>query len=142
MRWFGSQAFLAVQNDREWCKLCEIVLENPVLAVDSRFATNPDRQLTGAHQGRRAVFGELTVEEVVERLERAQVANTRMRAVEEPPNIRSWRPETGEGLRGSDLRRPSRPSGRGMVIQDDASAEAFPEPSGRNRRRVRRPAPG
>jgi itaconate CoA-transferase len=81
----GSQVFLAVQNDREWQKLCEIVLEKPDLATDRRFSTNPDRvdnerELTKAIE---TAFGALTVEEVVERLDRAQIANARMRTVDE-----------------------------------------------------------
>jgi itaconate CoA-transferase len=81
----GSQVFLAVQNDREWKKLCEIVLEKPDLAADRRFATNPDR-VDNEHELTKAIetaFGALTVEEVVERLDRAQIANARMRTVDE-----------------------------------------------------------
>ncbi|MEV4647389.1 CaiB/BaiF CoA-transferase family protein [Saccharopolyspora sp. NPDC049357] len=81
----GAQVFLAVQNDREWRKLCEEVLMHPDLVEDPRFATNPDRvdnerELTAAIE---AVFADLPVEEVVARLDRAQIANARMRTVEE-----------------------------------------------------------
>ncbi|GAB3680589.1 CaiB/BaiF CoA transferase family protein [Saccharopolyspora tripterygii] len=81
----GSQVFLAVQNDREWRKLCEMVLEHPDLADDPRFATNPDRvdnerELTAAIE---AAFAELAADDVVERLDRAQIANARMRTVQE-----------------------------------------------------------
>ncbi|MEV4730260.1 CaiB/BaiF CoA-transferase family protein [Saccharopolyspora sp. NPDC049426] len=81
----GAQVFLAVQNDREWRKLCEEVLMLPDLVEDPRFATNPDRvdnerELTAAIE---AAFADLAAEEVVARLDRAQIANARMRTVEE-----------------------------------------------------------
>lgn len=81
----GAQVFLAVQNDREWRKLCEEVLALPELVKDPRFATNPDRvdnerELTAAIE---TAFAELAADEVVARLDRAQIANARMRTVEE-----------------------------------------------------------
>lgn len=39
----GRSVILAVQNDREWARLCEQVLERPDLVADARFAHNPDR---------------------------------------------------------------------------------------------------
>ena len=39
----GRQVVLAVQNDREWRRLCTDVLEMPELADDPRFATNEKR---------------------------------------------------------------------------------------------------
>lgn len=39
----GGTVLLAVQNDREWHRLCADVLGQPELATDPRFATNPGR---------------------------------------------------------------------------------------------------
>ncbi len=39
----GSKLALSVQNDREWVRLATIVLGNPELAVDERFAKNEAR---------------------------------------------------------------------------------------------------
>jgi len=39
----GGTVLLAVQNDREWQALCAKVLEQPELATDPRFSTNPNR---------------------------------------------------------------------------------------------------
>src|SRR5690606_15189894 len=36
----GRQVVLAVQNEREWKRLCEEVLERPELAQDPRFERN------------------------------------------------------------------------------------------------------
>ncbi|WP_165865556.1 CaiB/BaiF CoA transferase family protein [Vallicoccus soli] len=81
----GHQVFLGVQNDREWRAFCALVLEEPDLADDPRFATNSDRvahrdELTAATE---RAFAGLTADEVVERLERARVANARLRDVAE-----------------------------------------------------------
>lgn len=39
----GGQVFFAVQSDREWIRLCQEVLDAPMLAADPRFATNDGR---------------------------------------------------------------------------------------------------
>jgi crotonobetainyl-CoA:carnitine CoA-transferase CaiB-like acyl-CoA transferase len=39
----GSSVNLAVQNDGQWRRLCQIVLSRPELADDPRFATNEQR---------------------------------------------------------------------------------------------------
>ncbi len=39
----GQRLLLAVQNDREWRRLCDRVLGEPTLADDPRFVTNSDR---------------------------------------------------------------------------------------------------
>ncbi len=79
----GETFLLAVQNEREWVRFCEVVLERPGLARDSRFDANARRV---AHRDEldvliHEVFGALTAEAIVERLERAGIANARMRSV-------------------------------------------------------------
>src|SRR5690606_19635288 len=39
----GALVHLSIQNEREWVRFCEVVLEQPEVATDPRFATNPDR---------------------------------------------------------------------------------------------------
>lgn len=77
----GESVFLAVQNDREWAAMCSSVLAQPQLADDPRFAHNPDRLkntvsvdvvISGVLQAMRS-------EDVVDLLERAGIANARMR---------------------------------------------------------------
>ncbi len=77
----GGVVFLGLQNDREWAVLCERVLGRPDLVTDERFAANPDRvahdaELTAIIE---AVFGSLTPDEVVTRLEAAGIASARLR---------------------------------------------------------------
>ena len=81
----GGTVLLAVQNQREWRKLCDEVLETPGLYEDSRFVTNPDRV---AHRDdleaiiHRAIAA-MTADELAHRLETAGVANARMNDVED-----------------------------------------------------------
>jgi len=79
----GEQAFLGIQNEREWATFCATVLEQPELADDERFRTNSLRvsnrpDLTGYVEG---VFADLPVDEVIDRLERAGIANARLRGL-------------------------------------------------------------
>jgi itaconate CoA-transferase len=74
---------LAVQNDREWRRLCDQVLGRPALADDPRFATNTARV---AHRGElhaeiEAALAGYPAEHVLELLDAAQVANGRMNTV-------------------------------------------------------------
>ena len=39
----GASLLIAVQNEREWVRLCEDMLEAPCLASDDRFRSNPGR---------------------------------------------------------------------------------------------------
>jgi itaconate CoA-transferase len=93
----GAQVFVAVQNDGEWVRLCEVVLDKPALATDPRFATNPARVQESASLTAEIehAFAALTAEAVVNRLDRARIANARMRTLAEfaeHPQLRDrWR---------------------------------------------------
>ncbi len=72
---------LGLQNEREWQIFCEQVLLQPLLAVDSRFDTNPKRSAARAALRSEidAVFAHLTADQVVARLEAAGIANAQVR---------------------------------------------------------------
>ena len=77
--------FFGIQNEREWEKFCGVVLEQPELTSDERFSSNSDRldnrdALDGEIE---RIFGRLTAEEVIEKLEEAGIANARLRSVRE-----------------------------------------------------------
>ncbi|HTC65227.1 MAG TPA: CaiB/BaiF CoA-transferase family protein, partial [Candidatus Saccharimonadales bacterium] len=77
--------YLGLQNEREWKKFCDVVLQNPELASDSRFDSNSNRvrnrpQLDKAME---EVFQKMTAAEIIARLETAQIANARMNTVQE-----------------------------------------------------------
>ncbi len=76
----GGTVMLGLQNEREWQIFCEGVLMNAPLAADSRFDSNARRNehrdaLTALILD---VFGELSTQQVVQRLDEAQIANARM----------------------------------------------------------------
>jgi itaconate CoA-transferase len=81
----GKTVMLGLQNEREWAAFCAEVLQQPALASDSKFSANARR-----HENRAElqaiildVFGKLTAAQVVERLDRAQIANARVNTMEE-----------------------------------------------------------
>ena len=81
----GRIVYLGLQNEREWGRFCAEALGRPEVAIDPRFSSNPQRVkhrdeldalITNAFSG-------LTADEVIDRLETAQIANARMNTVEE-----------------------------------------------------------
>jgi itaconate CoA-transferase len=81
----GDAVLLAVQNQREWARLCEEVLQLPGLVADPRFARNPDRV---AHRDEleaiiAAGVREFSSTELEGRLESAGIANARMNTMDE-----------------------------------------------------------
>lgn len=79
----GEILFLGIQNEREWKKLCEEVLEDASLAADERFATNSRRvenhDALDAEIGK--AFSETTADEAAERLDGSGIAHARLRDV-------------------------------------------------------------
>jgi itaconate CoA-transferase len=73
----GQSVMLGVQNEREWQQFCAKVLRQPELAADERFNSNARRVAAREALGDiiRSVFGALRGEQVVQRLEEAQIAN-------------------------------------------------------------------
>ncbi len=81
----GKSVFFGVQNEREWRDFCAVVLERSDLATDSRFSNNSQRdahrrELTDIIVG---AFSRLSAAEVVERLERAEIASARLNTMQE-----------------------------------------------------------
>jgi crotonobetainyl-CoA:carnitine CoA-transferase CaiB-like acyl-CoA transferase len=76
----GGSVFLSVQNEREFVRFCEVVLHDKALAADPRFATGPARQQNRAamHAVIEQEFSKLKTEEVIARLDLADIANARM----------------------------------------------------------------
>lgn len=76
----GKIVMLGLQNEREWTMFCDKVLNQHALAADPRFSSNSRR--TESRAALRDIiieaFASLTAEQVVERLDNAQIANARM----------------------------------------------------------------
>jgi itaconate CoA-transferase len=81
----GKQVNLGLQNEREWARFCIMVLEQPEMATDPRFDSNARRVANreALHARIDAVFSQLTIDQVVARLDRAQIANARMNSMQE-----------------------------------------------------------
>ncbi len=81
----GEVVFIGIQNEREWEEFCKSVLEQPDLASDERFDSNSNRveNQEALDQEIEDVFGNLSGEEAIKRLEEAQIANARLRTVQD-----------------------------------------------------------
>ncbi|NLD67222.1 MAG: CoA transferase [Limnobacter sp.] len=79
----GLIVMMGVQNEREWRRFCAEVLEEPALADDPRFASNTLRTENRADLDAiiAGCFGKLTRDELEARLERAQIALSRVNTV-------------------------------------------------------------
>lgn len=81
----GKTVMLGLQNEREWKAFCEQVLQQPELATDERFASNPKRVAlrTTLYEQIVRAFSSLTAAQVVQRLEAAQIANAQVNTMAE-----------------------------------------------------------
>jgi len=79
----GGVIILGVQNEREWFRFCELVLEKPALAADDRFMGNARRvaNRTELQESIEEIFSQLSREEIIARLETAKIANAEMRTM-------------------------------------------------------------
>jgi itaconate CoA-transferase len=81
----GGTVFLSIQNEREFARFCEVVLQNKVLAQDPRFSSGPARQQNRAalHAEIENMFSNLDSKALVARLETAGIANAKLNDMEE-----------------------------------------------------------
>lgn len=77
--------YLGIQNEREWQRFCEQVLEHLELASDSRFASNGARVQNREELKKiiEAVFRRFNSNAMLERLENTQIACGRLNSVRE-----------------------------------------------------------
>lgn len=105
-----KELVIAIQNEREWVNFCAIVLQDPGLAEDPRYANN---SLRTAHREEldalvAATFARLGYAEAVARLSRAQTAYATINSVDDladHPQFRT-RPMT---VRGKTVQVPALP---------------------------------
>lgn len=81
----GKVIYLGIQNEREWRRFCEGVLQQPELGTDPRFDSNSSRVQNRAdlEQIISNTLQRLPVDDIITRLEAAQIACARMNTVEE-----------------------------------------------------------
>jgi itaconate CoA-transferase len=80
----GGVVILGIQNEAEWERFCEIVLQRTALAGDKRFTGNARRvaHRTEMQEIIEVIFSQLPQDEIVSRLEQAKIANAEMRTIE------------------------------------------------------------
>jgi len=73
--------FLGIQNEREWAKFCEVVLEDITMAKNPLFENNSLRVQNGDELNEiiQQTMAKLTTQEAIDRLELAGVANAELR---------------------------------------------------------------
>jgi itaconate CoA-transferase len=81
----GDEVIVGIHNNREWATFCREVLGRPTLADDARFQTNQSRveHRVAMNAEIDRVLNDLATEQVVERLDAAQIANARINTVEQ-----------------------------------------------------------
>lgn len=119
----GVDLLIAVQNEREWQRLCRDVLDAPDLAVDPRFVTNVLRVQHRADLDAALArgIGNLLEVDLVERLDKAEIAWGRLNTVADL----ATHPELAVDDRWLDtptpsgpvrtLKPPALPGGRGVL---------------------------
>jgi itaconate CoA-transferase len=81
----GGTVFLSIQNEREFARFCDTVLASPGLPQDPRFSSGPARlqNRDAMHAEVDRVFATLSSQQVVERLEQADIASARLNSMQE-----------------------------------------------------------
>src|SRR6185369_1923529 len=81
----GGTVFLSIQNEREFERFCDVVLLNSNLKNDSRFSTGPARaqNRTAMHEEIDKVFSALGAAQILERLDKADIANAKLNTMQE-----------------------------------------------------------
>ncbi len=81
----GGTVFLSIQNEREFERFCDGVLLNSGLKNDPRFSTGPARARNrdAMHAEIEKIFLKLKAVEILDRLEKADIANAKLNSMQE-----------------------------------------------------------
>ncbi len=81
----GGTVFLSIQNEREFERFCDGVLQNSSLRQDARFSTGPARarNRTAMHEEIDRTFSKLTADQIIGKLEKADIANAKLNSMRE-----------------------------------------------------------
>ncbi len=81
----GGTVFLSIQNEREYERFCAVVLEHEALIKDIRFSSGPLRAANrnAMHEEIDRVFSKLSSEIILQRLDKADVANAKLNSMQE-----------------------------------------------------------
>lgn len=98
----GEKLLLSIQNEREWQRLCELVLERSELTSHEKFSSNNARvkHRRELESVINSIFSELTRAQVAERLLKAEIAFGRLSTLDDlgkHPQLRTITVETTAG---------------------------------------------
>lgn len=98
----GKEVLFSIQNEREWVKFCETVLQRPELATDPRFNNNSNRTANRAALNEQIedVFGKITRDDLAALLNDSGIANgcvSTMQDLADHPQNRFAEVETPSG---------------------------------------------
>lgn len=81
----GATIVLAIQSQREWSAFCQLVLDDPELAIDPRFERNSARVANRGALNETIArrFAQLPAADLTALLDRARIANGQLRSVRE-----------------------------------------------------------
>ncbi len=99
----GSQIVIAIQNEREWARLCRGVLEMPAMAEDPEFSPNTNRvkNFDALDRTMRLVLGKLQRKDALKRLRDSDIAFAGLNGMADLQGhgqLRTAEVETPEGL--------------------------------------------
>ena len=105
--------FFGIQNEREWLKFCQTVLDDESVAVDPRFDSGANRVANrqALHDRIDAVLGTMAKVDVLARLDAADIANAELR------DMRSFsaHPQLTERSRWRDVVIPGGETARSLI---------------------------
>ncbi|MBE9537865.1 MAG: CoA transferase [Proteobacteria bacterium] len=98
----GEQVVISIQNNREWCNFCEAVLQKPEMAEHPLFSDNVIRceHRPALNAQIDEVFGALDRAQVIQRLQKAQIAFGALNSVADlcdHPQLRQMEVNTPSG---------------------------------------------
>lgn len=107
----NQDVIVAVQNEREWRRLCADVLRDTSLSTDNRFSSNTSRVSLRADLDHliQSIVSTLTTEEFISRLEEASIAFGRINDLKALSDHKALRVKTVLNSIGDDVVLPARP---------------------------------
>lgn len=126
----GSLTLISIQNEREWVRLCEDVLGEPALAVDSRFDSNNRRvaHRDELEQSLSATIGRMTRDEFQSALGKASIAFGNLSSLDDLSNHVALRRRPVHTSTGSTVALPAHPV-RWTELADETERQAGPIPT-------------
>ena len=115
---------ISIQNEREWQRLCENVLQAPAIYSDAKYNNNNERVANRAELGRdiTALTSQLTSDEFQARLQAASIAFGAINKPDDLINHPALRTQTYRNSDGEEMALPAHPVLRQHVVNSTQAA--------------------